>query len=151
MGGYTGNGFDKRPEDINRKGAPKKTERFGDAVARMFEVDEMYIHIEDGKGKVIFDRKVKANSRFQDVLAFVLFNKALMGDTQAAKLLIEHKDGKPDSTLHTPDLGTDLFPKDITDEEKEQFMKSFDLIFNRKKEEVKKIGSNGKKRIRDRK
>lgn len=76
------NGFDKRPNDINRKGAPKKEWTWAGLIRKM--VDELDLK----DNKVLKEKMVKS-----------IINKAIAGDVSAFKELSNRTDGLPQAKL----------------------------------------------------
>lgn len=70
-----GKGFDNHPENINKKGRPKKLPPLDTLLAEVLGTD--------GKGKSDAERIIEA-----------LKTKALRGDTRAAEILLERGYGK---------------------------------------------------------
>lgn len=76
------NGFDKRPQDINRNGAPKKEWTWAGTIRRVVE------QMEEVEGK-----KVKEN------VAKSLLNQCLQGNMQAIKEFGDRVDGKAPQSI----------------------------------------------------
>ena len=87
MGGNTGNGFDKNPQNGNLKGRPKKGESLTDILKEVGEVKDI-----ETKGGKIDKRKA---------LALKLWQKALKGDYYAIKYIFDRIDGTPKQTIET--------------------------------------------------
>lgn len=87
--GDTGNGFDKRPQDINRKGAPKKEWTWAGLVRTEGEVEM--------EGETRNQRVVKA-----------VYKKGEGGDVAAFNALTNRTDGLPKAALDLTSGGEPL-------------------------------------------
>jgi len=81
MAGATDNGFDKRPQDINRKGRPPKEYCLTDILKEQGNIED----VNTGAGKI--SRK--------KAIAQKLWAMAMEGDVNALKYLYDRVDGKP--------------------------------------------------------
>ena len=87
MAGATNNGFEKRPQDINRKGRPPKEYCLTDILKEQGNIKD----VETSSGKI---------SRKQ-AIARKLWAMAMEGDVTALKYLYDRVDGRPKETITT--------------------------------------------------
>ena len=99
------NGFDKRPQDINRTGRPPKEYCLTDILKEQGNLED----VESG------DKKI---SRKQ-AIAQKLWAMAMSGDVQAMKYLYDRVDGRPKESIDLDHSGN-IDITDITAEEREQ-------------------------------
>jgi len=85
MGEQRSNGFDKRPQDINRKGRPPKEYCLTDILRGQGDLEDV-----DSGGKKI--------SRKQ-AIAQKLWSMAMGGDVSALKYLYDRVDGRPKESV----------------------------------------------------
>ena len=85
MAGATNNGFDKRPQDINRNGRPKKEYCLTDILKDQGNLEDV-----DSNGKKI-SRK--------EAIAQKLWSMAMSGDTIALRYLYDRVDGRPKQSI----------------------------------------------------
>ena len=131
-GNKTGNGFDKNPQNINRKGRPK-TFSISRAAKELLKTDGILILAnvievvkeidENGKakwvetGRVFESAKVKvpnANS-----VAMSMLKKAQKGDVKAASFLADRTEGKAVQPIKDVTNEPELTPKEIDAELKQ--------------------------------
>jgi len=85
MAGATNQGFDTNPQNINRKGRPRKAECLTDILKAQGDLEDV-----DANGKRI--------SRKQ-AIAQKLWSMAMSGDVTALKYLYDRVDGKPTQSI----------------------------------------------------
>lgn len=106
MGGNTGNGFDKRPQDANRNGRPKKEYCLTDILKEQGNLKDV-----DGKeGKI--SRK--------EAIGKKLWAMAMGGDVTALKYLYDRVDGRPLQTIEAQITKPEVDMSNLTEEEKKQ-------------------------------
>ena len=93
MAGATKNGFDKRPQDINRKGRPPKEYCLTDILKEQGNMED--VEIADG---VKIARK--------EAIAQKLWSLAMSGDVNALKYIYDRVDGKPRQSLDIENTGS---------------------------------------------
>lgn len=102
-------GFDKCPENINKKGAPGKSitkilrELLNEKIA---EVEIIYTDV-DGNQKT--DKiKLESKKEFNSAISIKLIQKALSGDLQSIKEILDRTEGKPTQYINNDgDSNTD--------------------------------------------
>lgn len=102
-------GFDKNPQNINRKGTPGKsvTKVLKELLAEKIADVEIILTNEKGEKKI---KKLKLETKgdFNSALAVILLQKALSGDLQALRELLDRTEGKP---LQKVEQSIDTVPK----------------------------------------
>ena len=94
-GGNTGNGFDKRKEDINRNGAPKKEWTWAGVLKRLAEEEQA------------------SGTHLKDLMGKALIKEALKGNVAAIKEFGDRIDGKPKQTIDVNDTSIDDIINDL--------------------------------------
>lgn len=93
-----GKGFDAHPENINRKGAPKKIPAIDELLSKLLGEDEA----EKSEAEAVFDALIK---------------KAKTGDVRAIEVLLDRMYGKVSQTLDHTNNGGSF--NNLTDDELE--------------------------------
>ena len=102
-GGNTGNGFDKRPQDINLSGRPKKEHCLTDLLKEA--LDQPFNETGKTNKQMIIDK---------------MFEKAKAGDSIILKYLFDRVDGKPLQTIEANVRRPETDMSNLTDDEKKQ-------------------------------
>lgn len=104
-GNEYGKGFDKNPQNINRTGRPKGSKNRTTIVKYWLETKKLIKNPINGKDEIL---------PIEDQITIALIGKALKGDVNAFKELMDSGYGKiTDKTELTGAGGKDLIPKKI--------------------------------------
>lgn len=103
-GNKDGNGFDKNPQNINRKGSP------GKSITKCLKelLDSNLVELElvqtkaDGTKKTV-KINVEARDGMNKALSVILLRKALDGDLQAIKEIFDRTEGKATQPIELED------------------------------------------------
>lgn len=97
-------GFDKLPQNINKNGALKPISKI---LKELGEAKEIHYNIKiiDMNGqKDVREGEINSRSTLNEVIAIMLFQKALEGDLKAISEIMDRTEGKPKQVVETPDL-----------------------------------------------